>query len=255
MQKYQFTVDGKVKGPFDLDFIEALFLCRKVTADTVLRSAHDNSSKRLKELRDIKPLVENTKNLKTKTKSMLWICIFLFTIVMTGVSLSILGANNVFDAPRSRSSSTSSSSYSSSSYPSSSRSTYQSSTYTTPSSHSTYTAPSSYSSSGSSYSSSSGSSRTRYSVSSANNSKLEAMQAGINLARSQFKFLEEKISEMDIELSSMKSTLDRTSQVSIDIYNEKIRKRNALYDQYKTQLRDLNSSVDAYNNFLHQVGR
>ena len=81
------------------------------------------------------------------------------------------------------------------------------------------------------------------------------MQAGINLARSRFKFLEEKISEMDIELSSMKSTLDRTSQVSIDIYNEKIRKRNALYDQYKTQLRDLNSSVDAYNNFLHQVGR
>jgi hypothetical protein len=250
MKKYQFKINDKLMGPFSLDFIEALFLCNKVSSDTLIQSIDDNSFKKLKELRKIKPLNTQNRDVKVKSKDFLWIFFGVISLIMCGISLLILDANNVLDGFNSGQSSSKSrkshSSYNSSSYTPSSSSSYQ---------RSTYTAPSSYSSSGNQYSSGSGSHRTSYSVSSSNHAKLESMKASINLAKTQVKSLEDKMNDMDNEIASMKSTLDRSSQVSIDIYNGKIGKRNEVYNQYKSQIQDLNTSVDVYNNYLHQVGK
>lgn len=85
-------------------------------------------------------------------------------------------------------------------------------------------------------------------------SRLSRMQSALTEQKASLDQFETQVNALESQITRDKALLDRTSQYQIDSYNQKIDRFNRANEQLKSRVDAFNSGVDTFNTELERVG-
>jgi len=94
-----------------------------------------------------------------------------------------------------------------------------------------------------------------YRVSRSDHERLSAKEAEIQSQKRTIDLDKTSIESLGSQIELMRATLDRTSQYSVDSFNQKVNEYNTKNDLMKTRVDRFNRIVEEYNTELERVGR
>jgi hypothetical protein len=249
--RFYVTHQGQVRGPFDLEMIEAMVLAGQFPAGVPVCMVGREEWIPLAS-RSQPPSLPNGGTARPK-KNYGWDSPANISLIVVGsVVTLIIGGNAINDLGKPSRSNSDSSPKTAYTPPASSytpqKTTYSSPSYTPP--KSTYSSPN-VSSDSTLYRDAQGRtyrvSNSAYQRLLVKKTELDAKQRSINLAQAE-------LDSLNAELDRLKLTIDRTSQYQIDSFNGKVNAYNTKSNQLQNQIDSFNAAVDAFNAELERVG-